>query len=391
MRLACARTRGGVGGCGSARAGPRRDGPGPGRRRGWSGPRRTSSRGSPLGRLGLLPDRPPDQAEQGDHRDLQDDHHVEERPAHALRMLLGSHARNHAVRLPGAPLIHDARVILYCAAMERPGSVRAWKRHVAGQPRGLDPDRRRRGRDPAGRPPAGRGRRRRALALRRRPVGAALPHARDHDQDDVRLDRRRRRGRARDPMAHKRVHGELPWDAGRFPAGTPYDANDHELQMWVHATLVATSMTVYMHWIGPLTIGGAAALLRGAEGDRRAVRRAARHAARDAGRLLRVLRRHARIRPRWRGRRCCRDVAHSVMRPALPLGGRPLSDASIWRPSGCCRRACATTWDWTGARTASGCSTPRASSCGARCRSCPAPCATSPPRAAPTGAFRTAA
>jgi uncharacterized protein (DUF2236 family) len=55
-------------------------------------------------------------------------------------------------------------------------------------------------------------------------------------------------------MAHKRVHGELPWDAGRFPAGTPYDANDPELQMWVHATLVATSLEVYKHWIGPLTI-----------------------------------------------------------------------------------------------------------------------------------------
>jgi uncharacterized protein (DUF2236 family) len=55
-------------------------------------------------------------------------------------------------------------------------------------------------------------------------------------------------------MAHKRVHGELPWDAGRFPAGTPYDANDPELQMWVHATLVATSLTVYTRWIAPLSI-----------------------------------------------------------------------------------------------------------------------------------------
>jgi uncharacterized protein (DUF2236 family) len=55
-------------------------------------------------------------------------------------------------------------------------------------------------------------------------------------------------------MAHKRVHGQLPWDAGRFPAGTPYDANDPELQMWVHATLVATSLTVYTRWIGKLTV-----------------------------------------------------------------------------------------------------------------------------------------
>lgn len=55
-------------------------------------------------------------------------------------------------------------------------------------------------------------------------------------------------------MAHKRVNGELPWDAGRFPAGTPYDANDSELQMWVHATLVYTGLTVYTRWIGELTI-----------------------------------------------------------------------------------------------------------------------------------------
>ena len=55
-------------------------------------------------------------------------------------------------------------------------------------------------------------------------------------------------------MVHKRVHGELPWDAGRFPAGTPYDANDPELQMWVHATLVANSLAVYTRWIGRLTI-----------------------------------------------------------------------------------------------------------------------------------------
>ena len=55
-------------------------------------------------------------------------------------------------------------------------------------------------------------------------------------------------------MAHKRVNGELPWDAGRFPKGTPYDANDPELQMWVHATLVATSLTVYTRWVGPLSV-----------------------------------------------------------------------------------------------------------------------------------------
>lgn len=55
-------------------------------------------------------------------------------------------------------------------------------------------------------------------------------------------------------MAHKRVHGETREAGGRYPAGTPYDANDTELLMWVHATLVHTSLQVYERYVGPLTI-----------------------------------------------------------------------------------------------------------------------------------------
>ena len=39
---------------------------------------------------------------------------------------------------------------------------------------------------------------------------------------------------------HARVHGKLKEDIGPFPRGTPYDANDPELLLWVHATLVDT-------------------------------------------------------------------------------------------------------------------------------------------------------
>src|SRR3954462_3837965 len=47
-------------------------------------------------------------------------------------------------------------------------------------------------------------------------------------------DRATRRVRA----MHRRVRGELAQPAGRFPAGTPFAADDPELLLWVLATLV---------------------------------------------------------------------------------------------------------------------------------------------------------
>ena len=43
-------------------------------------------------------------------------------------------------------------------------------------------------------------------------------------------------------------------EGGRYPSGTPYDATDPELLMWVHATLVDTSLRVYTRYAGSLTI-----------------------------------------------------------------------------------------------------------------------------------------
>jgi uncharacterized protein (DUF2236 family) len=54
---------------------------------------------------------------------------------------------------------------------------------------------------------------------------------------------------------HSRVQGESTEDGGaRYPAGTHYDARMPKLAMWVHATLVRTSLDVYRHYVGPLTI-----------------------------------------------------------------------------------------------------------------------------------------
>lgn len=52
---------------------------------------------------------------------------------------------------------------------------------------------------------------------------------------------------------HERVHGTLPESAGRFAAGTPYDATDPELLLWVHATLVDTTFEVFGRYVRPLS------------------------------------------------------------------------------------------------------------------------------------------
>jgi uncharacterized protein (DUF2236 family) len=52
---------------------------------------------------------------------------------------------------------------------------------------------------------------------------------------------------------HRQVHGQLSVDVGPFPAGTPYSAEDTDLVLWVHATLVESVPMFYEMLIGPLT------------------------------------------------------------------------------------------------------------------------------------------
>lgn len=52
---------------------------------------------------------------------------------------------------------------------------------------------------------------------------------------------------------HQRVHGVLREPTDRFAAGTPYDAMDPALRLWVHATLVDTSLFVYGRFVRRLT------------------------------------------------------------------------------------------------------------------------------------------
>lgn len=54
---------------------------------------------------------------------------------------------------------------------------------------------------------------------------------------------------------HARVRGRTRERLGPFPAGTPYSASDPELMLWVHATLVHSSLAVYERFVRPLTKG----------------------------------------------------------------------------------------------------------------------------------------
>jgi uncharacterized protein (DUF2236 family) len=51
---------------------------------------------------------------------------------------------------------------------------------------------------------------------------------------------------------HAHVHGRTRVRLGHFPAGTPYSASDPELLLWVHATLVETSLAAYGRFVRPL-------------------------------------------------------------------------------------------------------------------------------------------
>ena len=52
---------------------------------------------------------------------------------------------------------------------------------------------------------------------------------------------------------HTRVHGKLAIDVGKYRAGTPYSAEDPDLVLWVHATLLESVLLFYELLVEPLT------------------------------------------------------------------------------------------------------------------------------------------
>jgi uncharacterized protein (DUF2236 family) len=51
---------------------------------------------------------------------------------------------------------------------------------------------------------------------------------------------------------HAKAQGVLPRDAGRFPAGTPWAADDPELLLWIVACLVDSAVLVYERYVKEL-------------------------------------------------------------------------------------------------------------------------------------------
>jgi uncharacterized protein (DUF2236 family) len=55
-------------------------------------------------------------------------------------------------------------------------------------------------------------------------------------------------------VVHARVHGRTRTQLGVFPAGTTYSASDPDLMLWVHATLVYSSLGIYHRFVNPLSV-----------------------------------------------------------------------------------------------------------------------------------------
>jgi uncharacterized protein (DUF2236 family) len=60
------------------------------------------------------------------------------------------------------------------------------------------------------------------------------------------------RATARVRRIHSRVRGRLSEPAGRFPAGTPWAADDPDLLLWILATLVDSGLVVYERYVRAL-------------------------------------------------------------------------------------------------------------------------------------------
>ena len=127
-------------------------------------------------------------------------------------------------------------------------------------------------------------------------------------------------------MAHRRVKGVTREDAGAYPAGTPYDANDPELGLWVHATLVDTALEVYRRYVGTLTVaeqqryyeeqktlGEMVGVPRELQPQTLADFYAYYHGMLESDRIFVT--------------DACRDVVEATMRPELPFIARPVVEA----------------------------------------------------------------
>jgi uncharacterized protein (DUF2236 family) len=126
---------------------------------------------------------------------------------------------------------------------------------------------------------------------------------------------------------HRRVNGRLSEDIGPYPAGTSYSAEDPDLLLWVHATLLDSSVLAFERFVAPLAAGERDAYCDEAAGV--AIELGAR--AEQMPRRWDALQRHL-----DRGYQdgslavggTARDLAHAVLRPPLAWTIAPVSTAN---------------------------------------------------------------
>lgn len=123
---------------------------------------------------------------------------------------------------------------------------------------------------------------------------------------------------------HGKVRGELHEAAGRFPAGTPYAADDPELLLWILATLVDSGMTVYQRYVRELAAAEREALWQDYRVFGRLFGLPDEAMPRDYDGFRRYMRRMLDgedLHVTDEARTTAREI---VMRPPVPLAARPL-------------------------------------------------------------------
>ena len=129
---------------------------------------------------------------------------------------------------------------------------------------------------------------------------------------------------ARVRHVHAQMRGVLPEPAGRFPAGTPWAADDPELTLWILATLADSGALVYTRYLGGLTRAERDAYWQ----DWRVVGRLFGLADADMpadDRELRSYMRHMLQGDTLHVSKEARELGiHVVLRPPVPVAARPL-------------------------------------------------------------------
>jgi uncharacterized protein (DUF2236 family) len=148
---------------------------------------------------------------------------------------------------------------------------------------------------------------------------------------------------------HRRVRGELHEPAGRFPAGTPYAADDPELLLWILACLVDSSLVTYDRWVRSLSDAERDAYWR----DYRVIGRLfglrERDMPRDIDGFDAYWHRMLGGGDLWVTERARELAVQIVMRPPVPLRARPLLELAnaitVGQLPGGVRRMYGFSWD----------------------------------------------